>query len=79
MAAGSGKSHLLMMKPLPYMQDPNFNGIFFRRVTKQLTGLGGIWQESQKMYKPFKPTIRLKDLTQPVSYTHLTLPTNREV
>lgn len=57
-AAGSGKSHLLMMHPLPNMDDPNFHGIFFRRVTRQLLGAGGLWSESKKMYSPFRPKVK---------------------
>lgn len=63
-AAGSGKSHLIMMHPLQHIHDPKFAGIFFRRVTKQLEGLGGLWQESQKMYAPWNPHVRNKGLTQ---------------
>jgi hypothetical protein len=57
---GSGKSHLLLMHPLQHIHDPNFNGIYFRRVTNQLIGLGGLWQESQKMYAPFKTHVKQK-------------------
>lgn len=57
-AASSGKSHLALMHPLPYYEDPNFNGIYFRRVTKQLTGAGGLWAESKKMYRPFGTRVR---------------------
>ena len=60
MKAGSGKSHLMLMHPLQHVHDPNFNGIFFRRVTTQLVGAGGLWPESQKMYKPFKTRTRNK-------------------
>lgn len=59
-AAGSGKSHLLLMHPLQYIQDPNFQGVFFRRVTKQLIGSGGLWQEAGKMYSAFKTRHRTK-------------------
>lgn len=61
-AAGSGKSHLLLMRPLRYISDPNFDGIFFRNTTTQLTGAGGIWAESKKMYEPFKVRTREKQL-----------------
>ena len=64
-SAGSGKSHLLLMHPLKHcLKDPNFNGIFFRRVTKQLIGAGGLWPESGKMYKPFKAKEKLQTLTR---------------
>lgn len=61
---GSGKSHLLLMHPLKYViNDPDFNGVFFRRVTKQLKGPGGLWPESQKMYQRFKVDTKHTSLT----------------
>jgi phage terminase large subunit-like protein len=60
-AAGSGKSHLLLMKSLPYIKDPNFHASYFRRNTKQLTQQGGLWEESGKMYRPFKPKTNSSD------------------
>ena len=60
-AAGSGKSHLLLMHPLQHaVNDPKFQGIFFRRITKNIIGSGGLWQESTKMYAPFKIKSRTK-------------------
>jgi phage terminase large subunit-like protein len=53
-----------MMHPLQHIHDPNFKAVFFRRVTKQLVGLGGLWQESQKMYQGFNPHVRQQSLTQ---------------
>lgn len=44
--------------------DPLFNGIYLRRVTKQLLGSGGLWDEGQKMYRPFKPHVKQQALTQ---------------
>ena len=84
-AAGSGKSHLLLMHPLQYaMSDPNFQGIFFRRVTKQLMGSGGLYQESEKMYRPFNIKSRTKPEIQhtfPVgsmlSFSHMEHTKNR--
>lgn len=61
-SAGSGKSHLLLMRPLLYINDPKFEGIFFRSNTTQLTGAGGLWPESKKLYSPFKTNIREKQL-----------------
>lgn len=60
-AAGSGKSRLILMKPLQYINDPNFNCIFFRRTTKALEKSGSLWPEAKKLYKPFKPRIRERD------------------
>ena len=57
-AAGSGKSRLLLMKPLAYMNDPNFECVFFRRTTKALDKAGSLWPEGKKLYNNFKPRIR---------------------
>lgn len=57
-AAGSGKSRVLLMKPLQYKDDPNFGGVIFRKTIKQLDGAGGLWGEGKKLYRPFSPTIR---------------------
>lgn len=60
-AAGSGKSRLLLMKPLQYVNDPNFECVFFRRTTKALTKAGSLWPEGRKLWAPFKPRVRLQD------------------
>ncbi len=52
-AAGSGKSRLLLMKPLEHMDDPNFTGVFFRKTVKNLEGAGGLWPEGWKLYQQF--------------------------
>lgn len=57
-AAGSGKSRLLLMKPLAFMDDPNFECVFFRRTTKALDKAGSLWPEGKKLYRPFNPKIR---------------------
>ena len=61
-SAGSGKSHLLLMRPLRYVNDPNFEGVFFRKNTTQLSGPGGLWPESKRMYAPFNTRQREKQL-----------------
>lgn len=60
-AAGSGKSRLLLMKPLLYVDDPNFNCVFFRRTTKALEKPGSLWPEGKKLYAGFKPRVRERD------------------
>jgi hypothetical protein len=59
-SAGSGKSHLLLIHSLQHVHDPGFNGVYFRRVTTQLIGPGGLWGESKKIYQPFKTRTRTK-------------------
>lgn len=61
-AAGSGKSRLILMKPLQYINDPHFEGIFFRRVTTQLAGAGGLWPESKKLYAGFNTNFSEKGM-----------------
>ncbi len=76
-AAGSGKSRLMLMKPLPYIHDPNFHCVFFRRQTTQLKGAGGLWGDSKALYKDFKPKVQESQLRMvfpsgaSCSYNHL--------
>jgi len=73
------------MHPLQYAaNDPNFQGIFFRRNTKPLVGAGGLWQESTKMYNPFKIKSRTKPEMQHlfpvgsmISFSHMEHAKNR--
>ena len=51
-AAGSGKSHALLLEPLQHLNDPNYNCVFFRRTTAQLEG--SLWPEAKKIYGQFK-------------------------
>lgn len=46
------------MKPLQYINDPNYEGVFFRRTTKALEKPGSLWPEGQKLWRPFKPRVR---------------------
>jgi predicted phage terminase large subunit-like protein len=49
-AAGSGKSFALLMDPLRHIHTPGFDAIFFRRVSTQIRGGGGIWDEALRLY-----------------------------
>lgn len=60
-AAGSGKSRLLLMKPLQYIHDPDYEAVFFRRTTKALEKAGSLWPESKKLWAPFKARVRERD------------------
>lgn len=57
-SAGSGKSRVLLMKPLEFKDDPNFNAVLFRKSIKQLEGAGGLWPEGKKLYRHFNPQIK---------------------
>ncbi|MCP4341355.1 MAG: hypothetical protein GY799_21370 [Desulfobulbaceae bacterium] len=80
-AAGSGKSYLLNMIPLRYVDCPKFNGIVFRRTTVQLKGQGGMFDTAREIFtsipKNSQPHIREYDLTATwangakIKYSHL--------
>ena len=76
----SGKSRLLLIKALKHAyQDPNFEGVMFRRTTGPLKGAGGLFTESKKLFRPLNPRIREKDMEiifegtggGNIKYTHL--------
>ena len=49
------------MRPLVEVsQDPNFEGVFFRRTTPALIKPGSLWPEAKKLYSPFKINVRQK-------------------
>lgn len=55
-AAGSGKSHMMLLRALCQVDDPKFNCIIFRRTTVALRG--GLWMEAKALYNPWKPRIQ---------------------
>lgn len=62
-AAGSGKSRLILLKALKYAaNDPNFEGVLFRRTSPPLRGAGGLFTEAKKLYSTLRPRIREKDM-----------------
>ena len=60
-AAGSGKSFMMLLRPLVFIDDPHFTGIYFRRTGPQLKGAGGLWNEAKAMYAPWNPHIHEGD------------------
>lgn len=48
--AGGGKSWSLLLDPIRYIKDPLFNAQFFRRTYAQITGGGGLWDTSKRIY-----------------------------
>lgn len=60
-AAGSGKTHLMLLRPLLQIHDPKFNAIFFRRTGPQLSGAGSVWDEAKQLYLNFGARIREND------------------
>lgn len=49
-AAGGGKSWGLLFEPLRHAGNPEFAAVFFRRNTTQVRNVGGLWDESLKLY-----------------------------
>lgn len=49
-AAGVGKTWALLMEPLRHVQNSDFGAVFFRRESPQITNIGGLWDESEKLY-----------------------------
>lgn len=60
-AAGSGKSRLLLMRPLLHMEDPHFTGVIFRRTQEALKKGGSVWPESKKLYMSLETHVNEKD------------------
>lgn len=52
-SAGCGKSRATLMAPLAWIHLPEFRAVFFRRTTVEVRAPGGLWDESQTIYRPF--------------------------
>jgi len=53
-SAGSGKSFALLIEPVRHYENGKFNAVIFRRTTTQVRNPGGMWDESQQIYRPLK-------------------------
>jgi predicted phage terminase large subunit-like protein len=51
--AGGGKTWGLLLQPLHYLHIKGFEGVIFRRTTKQIFNPGGLWDTSQELYGLF--------------------------
>lgn len=60
---GSGKSFILLLEPLRYINDPDFRGVIFRRLTGDLTKPGGLWDEAKDLWGPLGCTFKETSLT----------------
>lgn len=61
--AGSGKSRLLLTKAAYYAyEDPNFEGVMFRRTSPPLKAAGGLFSEAKKLFSAFGTKVREKDM-----------------
>lgn len=52
-AAGSGKSFALLYEAAKWTHVPGYRAILFRRTGPELLGSGGLWDESQTLYRAF--------------------------
>jgi len=59
-AAGSGKSYILQLLNLLFIDDPKTNCVMFRRTTPQITGQGGIWDTGKDIFQALPPHQRPK-------------------
>ena len=49
-SAGSGKTYALLLEPLYHVGKEGFSAVFFRRTTPEFRNVGGMWDESMKLY-----------------------------
>ena len=59
-AAGGGKTFGLLLEPLRYMNNPDYNATIFRRDYTQVTSPGGLWDSSRKIYRYVRGSQPLK-------------------
>lgn len=63
---GSGKSYILQMLPLLFVDDPRSNMVMFRRTNPQIKGAGGIFETGCGIYNQLpegqRPKIKTGDL-----------------
>lgn len=59
-AAGSGKTHAVLLLPLYHIHVPRFNTIIFRRTFGEITTPGGLWDEATNLYSKFGAKMRGK-------------------
>ena len=69
-AAGSGKSYLLQLLPLRYIEDKNTTVIMFRRTTPQIKGQGGLFDTARSIYTDLPTELRpkIKDSTMDIKW-----------
>lgn len=49
-AAGGGKTWALLIEALRHVHNPNFGAVFLRRTFSEITMVGGMWEEADKLY-----------------------------
>lgn len=71
-AAGGGKTWALLAEPLRHVANPAFTTVIFRRTSPQIRNPGGLWDESQQLY-------RLLGATPREQYLDWTFPTGATI
>ena len=49
-SAGCGKTFMLLLEPIRYVDIPEFGAVIFRRESPEITNQGGLWDESARYY-----------------------------
>jgi phage terminase large subunit-like protein len=66
-AAGSGKSFLLLLMILQFVDCPHWRGVIFRRTQPEIKDPGGLFDEAMQLYmslpEKFRPTAKIQDLS----------------
>jgi predicted phage terminase large subunit-like protein len=50
-AAGGGKSWAMLVEPLRHIHRPGFHALILRKTTQQVRNQGGLWDQSQDLYR----------------------------
>lgn len=61
-AAGGGKTYALLLEPIRHLHNKQFGAVIFRRILKSIKIEGGMWDESQGIYRPIGGMARSGDL-----------------
>jgi len=65
--AGAGKTFALLLEPLRHKDTKGFGAVIFRRESPQITNEGGLWDESDRLYRQ----IGAKDNKNDLSWTFM--------
>lgn len=58
-AAGGGKTYALLLECLRFKDNPTFKAVIFRRTFPQISGEGGIWNETEQIFPDFNAVANL--------------------
>ena len=57
-SAGGGKTYALLLEALWHHDTPGYNSVLFRKNANQVRNPGGLWSESQSIYRDFEGNSR---------------------